>query len=108
MAAEAKAEAAASQSAVNSQVVDTVAAILTLSTGNAPAASFAMLDLVATETIGMAMHNALARQQAGAMVASAAAAAICARIGAGQPPFAIAEPTPGPPPPRAGRGKAQD
>jgi hypothetical protein len=105
MADDAKAEASGGESAVNNQVVDTVAAILTLSTGGAPADSFAMLEVVTTETIGMAMHNALARQQAGAMVASAAAAAICARMGAVPPPFPSASPPP--PPPAAGRAKAQ-
>jgi hypothetical protein len=103
MADDAKAEATKGESAVNSQVIDTVAAVLTLSTGGGPAASFAMLDVVATETIGMAMHNALARQQAGAMIASAAAAAICATMGAVPPPAPAASP----PPPPAGRAKAQ-
>jgi killing trait domain-containing protein len=105
MADDAKPAASGGESAVNSQVVDTVAAILTSSAGGAPADSFAMLEVVTTETIGMAMHNALARQQAGALVASAAAAAICARIGAVPPPFP--PPIPPPPPPAAGRARAR-
>ena len=87
-------KAGEAEAGVNSQVLDTVATILTLSAGQAPAASFAMLDVVATETIGMAMHNALGRQQAGAMIASAAAAAICARIGAVPLPVVAVTPPP--------------
>ncbi|MBK3736459.1 hypothetical protein GAY29_25845, partial [Azospirillum brasilense] len=46
---------------VNTQVIDATSDIVTLLTGQSPAQSFAMLDAVMVETLGMAMHNAVHR-----------------------------------------------
>jgi killing trait domain-containing protein len=80
MADEASEAAAATGSSVNSQILDAVAAVAALGAGNAPAASFALLDVAMTDAAAMAMHNAVARQQADGIVAAAAMAAACARI----------------------------
>ena len=48
---------------VNDQIVDAVANVVTLSSGQAPAQAFAMLDAVMTDSLGMAMYNAVSRQQ---------------------------------------------
>ncbi|MEA1672211.1 RebB family R body protein [Nitrospirillum sp. BR 11163] len=82
------------QGTVNSQVVDSVADVVTLLTGQAPSQAFGMLDAVMVETMGMAMHNAINRQQGAGMIGSAAVAAACARLLS----MPIAVP-PGPPPP---------
>lgn len=76
-------------SSLNSQAVEAAAVIDTLVTGLTPAASFAILDGVVTETLGLAMQNAVARQQSGGTIAQAALSAACARIVA-----AIAAPPP--------------
>ena len=65
---------------VNNQVTDAVAALDTLLTGGAPSGAAAMLGLVAANTIGLGMHNAVARQQADSAIASASIAAACARM----------------------------
>lgn len=65
---------------LNSQTVESAAVIDTLVTGLTPAASFAILDAVMTETLGLAMQNAVARQQSAGLIASAAVSAACARI----------------------------
>jgi hypothetical protein len=71
---------------VNSQIVDAVAAVNTILAGQAPADSMAMLGLVGAQTIGLGMHNAVARQQAEAAINASATAALCARmIGTGVP-----------------------
>ena len=64
---------------VNSQVMDAVTALNALAAGGAPSSAAAMLGLVAANTIGLGMHNAIARQQADAAIASASVAAACAR-----------------------------
>jgi ribulose 1,5-bisphosphate carboxylase large subunit-like protein len=76
----------------NSQVVDATTIVDTLVTGLTPGASFALLDAVMTETIGMAMQNAVTRQQSAGMISTAAVSAVCARIAGVVPP-------PPPPPP---------
>lgn len=78
---------------MNSQIVDAVAAVNAILAGQAPADSMAMLGLVGAQTIGLGMHNAVARQQAEAAINAAATAALCARmIGTGVPPAAQAGP----------------
>ncbi|MGH8447270.1 MAG: RebB family R body protein [Solimonas sp.] len=78
---------------VNSQIVDSVTGVGTLVTGQAPAQAFGMLDAVLLETLGMAMHNAVNRQQGGSMVGAAAVTAACAKM------LAVPYPPPPPPPP---------
>jgi hypothetical protein len=78
----------------NSRIVDSVSSVVTLVTGESPAQSFGMLDAVMAETLGMAMHNAVMRQQAASMVSSAAVTAACAKML--QTPYAILPP-PDPP-----------
>uniref|UniRef100_UPI00195355CD RebB family R body protein n=1 Tax=Escherichia coli TaxID=562 RepID=UPI00195355CD len=53
---------------VNSRVIDSVASVVTLLSGQSPSQAFGMLDAVMVETLGMAMHNAVGRQQGGGMV----------------------------------------
>ncbi|MES2947639.1 MAG: RebB family R body protein [Pseudomonadota bacterium] len=79
---------------VNDQVVDSVNSITTLISAQSPAHAFAMLDSVMVETLGMAMYNAVNRQQNAGMVNSAAVTAACARMLNAQAPY-----TPPPPPP---------
>ncbi len=85
---------------VNSQVVDAVSSIVTLTTGQAPAQALGMLDAVMLETLGMAMHNAVNRQQGAGMINAAAITAACAKMISA--PFPVAPPPPpappGPPP----------
>ncbi|MGK6356850.1 RebB family R body protein [Sphingomonas sp. DT-207] len=78
---------------LNSQIVDAVAAVNAILAGQAPADSMAMLGLVGAQTIGLGMHNAVARQQAEAAINASATAALCARmIGTGVPLAAQAGP----------------
>jgi hypothetical protein len=79
------------ESTVNSQVTDSVTQVVTLLTGQSPAQSFGMLDAVLLETLGMAMHNAVSRQQHASMTSTAAVTAACAKM--------LQAPVPGPPPP---------
>lgn len=65
---------------VNSQIVDSVADVVTLTGGHAPAHAFGMLDAVMVETMGMAMYNAVSRQQGSSMIGSAAVTAVCAKM----------------------------
>ncbi|HVJ02153.1 MAG TPA: RebB family R body protein [Sphingomonas sp.] len=93
--AKAGAEAAGTgdATAINSQIVDAVAAVNAMLAGQAPASAAAMLGLVGAQTIGLGMHNAVARQQAEATINAAAAAATCARmLGAGAPFAGLAMP----------------
>jgi hypothetical protein len=79
----------------NTRIVDSVTGAATLLTGQSPSQAFAMLDAVMVETLGMAMYNAVNRQQNAGMTSAAAVTAACARmLGA---PF----PAPPPPPPPA-------
>ncbi|MDQ2106210.1 RebB family R body protein [Azospirillum isscasi] len=81
---------------MNTQVIDATSDIVTLLTGQSPAQSFAMLDAVMVETLGMAMHNAVHRQQNAGMVNSAAVTAACAKM------LSVPFPTTAPPPPPSG------
>lgn len=65
---------------VNSRIVDSVASVVTLNTGQAPSQAFGMLDAVMVESLGMAMHNAVMRQQGASMVGNAAVTAACAKM----------------------------
>ena len=89
---------------VNSQIVDSVASVVTLTSGSAPSQSFGMLDTVLAEAFGMAMYNAVNRQQSGSMISSAAVTAACARmLGGPLGPIAIPpDPLPEPPCPPPG------
>jgi hypothetical protein len=80
--------------AVNGQVVDNATSTATLISGLTPAHAFAILDVVMVETLGMAMYNAVNRQQNAGMASSAAVTAACARMLGAVPPI-----TPPPPPP---------
>jgi Killing trait len=95
------------ESTVNSQITDSVSQVVTLLTGQSPAQSFGMLDAVLLETLGMAMHNAVTRQQHASMTSTAAVTAACAKmlqapipappLGPSPPP--TVQPLPGPPTP---------
>lgn len=81
---------------VNNQMMDATTGIVTLLTGQAPSQAFGMLDAVMVETLGMAMHNAVHRQQNASLVNAAAVTAACAKM------LAVPFPAPPPPPPPAG------
>jgi hypothetical protein len=68
------------QGTVNGQILDSIASTVTIGTGMAPSQAFGMLDTVMVETLGMAMYNAVSRQQGGSMVGSAAVTAACAKM----------------------------
>jgi hypothetical protein len=97
-------------STVNSQIVDSVTGVLTLAAGQAPSQAFGMLDAVLLETLGMAMHNAVNRQQNASLVGQAAVTAACAKmlgvpfpvppapLPPAPPPLAAISPLPSPPP----------
>ncbi len=98
------------QGTVNDRVTDSVSSVVTLLTGQSPSQAFGMLDAVMAETLGMAMHNAVGRQQGAGMVSSAAVTAACAKMLQSQPPqppIILPDPPgpphindlPGPPPP---------
>jgi|AGTN01.1.fsa_nt_gi U5 snRNP spliceosome subunit len=80
-------------SSVNSQMIDSVTGMVTLLTGQAPSQAFGLLDAVMVETLGVAMHNAVSRQQNAGMISSAAVTAACAKM------LAVPFPEPPPPPP---------
>jgi hypothetical protein len=81
-------------STVNSQVIDSIAAINTLTEGLAPSTSAAMLGLIGADSLALAMLNAVARQQADATLRSASLAAVCARL-AGTPVPSLGSPSAG-------------
>lgn len=85
----------AEEGTVNSQIADSVSSVVTLATGQAASQAFGMLDAVMLESLGMAMHNAVHRQQSSSMINSAAVTAACAKILA----TPIGPPSPPPPPP---------
>jgi hypothetical protein len=87
-------------SSVNGQIVDSVADVVTLNSGLAPTQAFGMLDTVMTETLGMAMYNAVSRQQGSSMIGSAATTAVCAKMLSTPFPFEV--PPPPPPAPTGG------
>jgi len=81
---------------VNSQTMDAVASVVTLATGQSPSQAAGMMDAVLLETLGMAMYNAVNRQQSASMVGSAAVTAACARMLGAQPPAPPPPPAPDP------------
>lgn len=93
------------ESTLNSQMVDSVAAVNFINNGSAQTNAQAMLNAVMAESLGMAMHNAVMRQQSSSMVSSAATTAACAKMlqsrSGGvppQPPFMPLVPVPDIPP----------
>src|SRR3990167_6226169 len=58
-----------------------------------------MLDTVMVETLGMAMYNAVNRQQNAGMVSSASVTAACARMLNAYPPYTPPPVPPAPTPP---------
>lgn len=86
-----------SDGTTNNQIVDSVTTTGLLVGGQAPSQSFGMLDTVMAETLGMAMHNAVMRQQASGTVNAAAVTAACARML--QVPTQFGGPPPPPVPP---------
>jgi len=83
---------------VNSQVIDAVTSVVTLTSGQAPAQAHGMLDAVLLETLGMAMYNAVNRQQSAGMISSAAVTAACAKMLSAPFPNLAPPPPPAPPP----------
>ncbi|MGJ5083181.1 RebB family R body protein [Bradyrhizobium sp. HKCCYLS3013] len=93
---------------VNGQIIDSTTGVVTLLTGQSPSQAFGLLDAVMVETLGMAMHNAIGRQQGASVIGSAAVTAACAKMlsvplpiappPAPKPPPPAVDPLPGPPP----------
>ncbi|MEA3032581.1 MAG: hypothetical protein QOH86_597 [Sphingomonadales bacterium] len=83
---------ASGESSVNSQVIDSIAAINTLTEGLAPSTSAAMLGLIGADSLALATLNAVARQQGDATLRSASLAAVCARL-AGTPVPSLGSPS---------------
>lgn len=81
-------------SAINSSILSSVVDADVLALGLAPSESLALLDATMAQTLGMAMHNAVVRQQADRVVSQALISAACARmverigfaVGAAAPP----------------------
>jgi hypothetical protein len=88
-----------SDGTTNNQIVDSVTTASLLVNGQAPSQSFGMLDTVMAETLGMAMHNAVMRQQASSTVNTAAVTATCARMLQVQTAVVLPPLTPIPPTP---------
>jgi hypothetical protein len=61
----------------NSEIFDLASGLDTLAVGSSPAQSFAVLDAVMAQTLGMAMFNAVNSQQNGAIVRSTALTIAC-------------------------------
>jgi hypothetical protein len=92
---------------VNSQITDSVTQTSTLLAAQGVAGSMSMLDIILAETLGMAMHNAVFRQQQNQLTNSAAITAACAKML--QAPFPIKPPPPSPlPPPPVGLPPVSD
>ncbi|KAF7781795.1 hypothetical protein PRUB_b1126 [Pseudoalteromonas rubra] len=81
-------------STVNDQITDSVNQVNTLMMGSAPVQSMGMLNVAATETIGMSMFNAISTQQNAQTSASAAVAASCAKMLQQSPPMPEKKPAP--------------
>jgi hypothetical protein len=93
----------------NDFIYASVADLQKLLAGNAGAQSFAILNNVMAETIGMSMHNAVTAQQNAQMLNSATTTSTCARILASmgvQPPPPPAPTPPAPTPPDPNNGQA--
>jgi len=65
---------------VNDQIIDSVVETSASVLGSAPAQTTGMLDALMTETLGMAMHNAVTTQHNSQMVTTAAITAACGRM----------------------------
>lgn len=83
----------AASNAVNSQILDALAAIEASGADQVSAHSAAMLNLASAHAAALGMYNMVARQQADAAIASATVAALSARMvgsralpGTGAPP----------------------
>jgi len=74
------------ESGINTQMTEAVTHGQITNIDEAPVQSFAILDVVMAETIGMGMHNAINAQHNMQMMASAAVTATCARMINGQVP----------------------
>ncbi len=83
-------------SAINSQILSGVIDADVLALGLAASQSQAMLDAVMGQTLGLAMHNAVVRQQADRVVSQALISVACARM-VERVGFAIGTATPPPP-----------
>jgi len=70
----------ADDTTVNAQIVDSVLQTTASVLGSAPSQTTGMLDALMTETLGMAMYNAVTTQHNSQMVTSAAVTAACSRI----------------------------
>ncbi|MBL9101221.1 MAG: RebB family R body protein [Myxococcales bacterium] len=81
---------------VNSQITDAVTQTSTLVAAQGVSSAMSILDVVLAETLGMAMHNAVFRQQQSQVTNSAAITAACAKML--QAPFPIKPPPPPPSP----------
>ncbi|MYM81307.1 translation initiation factor 2 [Duganella sp. FT50W] len=102
---------------VNDQIIDNANSVSAMVAGQTPAHAFAMLDTVMLETLGMAMYNAVNRQQNAGMLNSAAVTAACARMlnahAPAPPPPApapppVVQPLPGPSPSPSGAAAVMD
>ena len=71
---------------VNDVITDSVSQGSTLLTGFAAPQGMAMLDIVSAETMGMAMHNAIAAQQNAQLTTNASITSACAKMLAMEPP----------------------
>ena len=74
---------------VNTNIKDAGELAQALVFGNAKDGNDALMGAVAVETLGTAMHNAVAFQQQAQLLAAASSAATCARLlksGVGAPP----------------------
>lgn len=97
---------AANTSTLNSQITDAAATVDLLTTGFGPSQSMAILDVTLAQTLGLAMQNAVLRQQADRVVSQALISAACARIlHHAIPPFELLVPPP-PSAPTPARAKA--
>jgi hypothetical protein len=85
-------------STVNSQITDSVSQSSAATIGQAAAESFAILDVVMAETLGMGMHNAVSAQHGMQLVSSAAVTATCARMLGAEGPTVVVSPSTSPAP----------
>lgn len=70
----------ATASAVNSQIVDSVALAHQFTHGAAASQTLGSLHLVTAHTLALSMHNAIAAQQRSQMQQEAATAVTCAQL----------------------------
>lgn len=65
---------------VNPQVTDAITQINSLSIGEGPSLSMALVSEVMAETMGMVMHNAVTAQGGMQVIAKSATTVVCALI----------------------------